>query len=245
MNETIECLKSHRSIRKFTDQPIDDATLHELIRAGQGAATSSFLQGTTVIQVNRPQVREQITTLAGNQAYITSAPVFLVFCADLRRSSQCCAMHDAEATEGMTEQFIISTVDVALMAQNVVVAAESLGIGICYIGAIRNNPQLTSELLELPRGVYPVFGLCLGYPAQDPEVKPRLPISVVLKQDVYSDHNDTATIGDYDEHIREYYRTRTSNQKVSSWSEQMSGLLSKESRPHMREFLVKRGFEMR
>jgi len=158
MNETIERLKSHRSIRKFNDQRISEDTLHELIRAGQAAATSSFLQGTTVIQVNRPEVREQIATLAGNQTYIASAPVFLVFCADVRRSSECCARHDALATEGMTEQFIIATVDVALMAQNVVVAAESLGLGICYIGAIRNNPQLTSDLLELPRGVYPKAG---------------------------------------------------------------------------------------
>jgi len=245
MNQTIEGLKSHRSIRKFTDQPIDNDTLHELIRAGQGAATSSFLQGTTVIQVNRPEVREQIAELAGNQAYIEHAPVFLVFCADLRRSSECCSRHSAEATEGMTEQFIIATVDVSLMAQNVVVAAESLGMGICYIGAIRNNPQLTSDLLALPRGVYPVFGLCLGYPAQDPEIKPRLPVSVVLKQDVYEDGGDAETIASYDEHIREYYRTRTSNQKAASWSEQMSGLLSRESRPHMRDFLARRGFEMR
>ncbi len=245
INPTIELLKSHRSIRKFTDQPIEQDVLHELIRAGQGAATSSFLQGTTVIQVTRPEVRARIAELAGNQSYIIDAPEYLVFCADVRRSSQCCEMHGEDATEGMTEQFIIATVDVALMAQNVVIAAESMGLGICYIGAIRNNPALTSELLQLPHGVYPVFGLCLGYPDQDPEIKPRLPVSVVLKKDVYDDAEDLDSITDYDAHIREYYRTRTSNNKAVSWSEQMSGLLSRESRPHMRDFLAQRGFTMR
>ena len=86
----------------------------------------------------------------------------MVFCADLNRSSMCCNWHDSKATEGFTEQFIISTVDTALLAQNVVIAAESAGLGICYIGAIRNNPQKATDLLELPKNVYPVFGLCLG-----------------------------------------------------------------------------------
>lgn len=245
MNPTIDLLKSHRSIRKFTDRPIGDAALAELIQAGQGAATSSFLQGTTVIRVTRPETRARFAKLAGNQAHIVSAPEFLVFCADLRRSSACCAMHGQTAAEGMTEHFIIATVDVALFAQNVVVAAESMGLGICYIGAVRNDPQLASDLLELPRNVYPVFGLCLGYPDQDPEVKPRLPLPVVLKQDVYRDDGDAAIIGEYDERVRAYYQSRTGNPKEQCWSEQMSGLLGKEARPFMRDFLARRGFTLR
>ncbi len=245
MNPTIELLTAHRSIRKFTDQPIETGLLEELIRAGQAAATSSFLQGTTVIRVTRPEIRTQFAELAGNQKYIISAAEFLVFCADLRRSSMCCEMHGKTFSEGMTEHFMIATIDAALFAQNTVVAAESAGLGICYIGGIRNNPQLAAELLELPRNVYPVFGLCLGYPDQDPEVKPRLPLDIVLKQDTYSDANDPAVLGEYDEQVREYYKTRTGNQKEMCWSEQMSGLLGKESRPHMRDFLARRGFSMR
>lgn len=245
MNPTIELLKAHRSIRKFTDQKISESMLHELIEAGQAAATSSFLQGTTVIRVTKPEVRDQFVELAGGQRYIASAPEFLVFCADLRRSSACCEQHGRDASEGMTEHFIIATVDVALFAQSVTVAAESAGLGICYIGGIRNNPQQASDLLALPRNVYPVFGLCLGYPDQDPEVKPRLPIQMVLKQDTYTEDGDVETMKEYDELVRTYYQTRTGNQKEVSWSEQMSGLLGKESRPHMREFLAKRGFGMR
>ncbi|MGB7183303.1 MAG: oxygen-insensitive NADPH nitroreductase [Burkholderiaceae bacterium] len=245
MNPTVELLKAHRSIRKFTDKPIPTEDLHELIAAGQGAATSSFLQGTTVIRVTRPEVKAEFVELTGGQAYIGTAAEFLVFCADLRRSSNCCAMHGKEATEGMTEHFIIATVDVALFAQNVVVAAEAMGLGICYIGGIRNDPKRAADLIELPRGVYPVFGLCLGTPDQDPEVKPRLPVELVLKQDVYRDNEDTAIIEQYDEIVRQYYATRTGNPKSQSWSEQMDGLLGKESRPHMKSFLADYGFTMR
>ncbi len=245
VNPTIELLKAHRSIRKFTDQPIDEPTLHELIRAGQGAATSSFLQGTTVVRVTRPEIRAQFVELAGGQQYIAGCAEFLVFCADLRRSGECGAMHGRPAVEGMTEHFIIATVDVALFAQNVAIAAESQGLGICYIGGIRNNPQLAADLIELPRLVYPVFGMCLGYPAQSPQVKPRLPLEVVLKQDVYRDYDDEASIREYDERVRHYYQTRTGNNKEQCWSEQMDKLLGKESRPHMKDFLAERGFSMR
>ena len=132
-----------------------------------------------------------------------------------------------------------------MFAQNLVVAAESAGLGICYIGGIRNNPAKASELLELPQSVYPVFGLCLGHPAQDPETKPRLPLSVILKENTYTDDKDKAEIDRYDKDVREYYRTRTGGKKEMSWSEQMSGLLGKESRPHMRGFLRDQGFEMK
>jgi len=131
------------------------------------------------------------------------------------------------------------------MAQSLVTAAESVGLGICYIGGIRNNPALMTELLELPRGVYPVFGLCLGYPDQDPETKPRLPISVILKQEVYNETGDRDAIAEYDEQIREYYKTRTGGGHGISWTEQVADLLSEKSRPHMKGFLAAQGFKFR
>ena len=245
MNATIDRLMSHRSIRKFTDRPINADLLSTLVCAGQAAASSSFLQGVSVIRITDSELRGQLSEIAANQAYVRQAPEFLVFCADLNRSSRCCAWHGEVATEGFTEQFIIATVDVALMAQNVVVAAESEGLGICYIGAIRNNPARVAELLQLPRGVYPVFGLCLGYPAQDPEIKPRLPLSVVMKENAYSEEGDQQSISQYDEQVLEYYRTRTGGGKEFTWSQQMAGMLSKEARPHMRNFLKTQGFEMK
>lgn len=242
MNAVIELLNSHRSIRKFTDQPIPQDTLNTLIQAGQAAATSSFIQACTVIQVNDQDKRNQLVECSGGQTYVGQAPVFLVFCADMQRLKLACDMNDADINSGFTEQFITATVDVGLFAQNVTVAAESLGLGICYIGGIRNQIARVSELLDLPELVYPVFGLCLGYPDQNPEVKPRLPVDVVLKQDSYNDNGNQETIADYDKSVREYYQTRTGGNKEMTWSEQMSGMLVKEARPHMLAFLKEKGF---
>ncbi|MEC7587984.1 MAG: oxygen-insensitive NADPH nitroreductase, partial [Pseudomonadota bacterium] len=186
MNQTIDLLTSHRSIRKFTDEPVDPDLFSRLVEAAQASASSSFLQGVTIIRVTDPGKRVALRDVAGGQAYVEMAPEFLVFCADLSRPMRCCRQHGGTPAEGLTEQFVIATVDAALYAQNLVIAAESAGLGICYIGALRNDPAKVTELLDLPQQVYPVFGLCLGHPAQDPEVKPRLPVSVTLKTDSYS-----------------------------------------------------------
>ena len=245
MNNTIESLMGHRSIRQFTERGIGDELLGQLISAGQAAASSSFLQGVTIIRITDQDKRIKFSELAGNQSQIISAPEFLVFCADLNRSIRCCHKHGTLPTEGFTEQFIIATVDTALYAQNVVVAAESKGLGICYIGAIRNDPTLAASLLGLPENVYPVFGLCIGYSAEDPEVKPRLPLSVILKENNYDSADEEEQINLYDEVVRNYYAERSGNKKSQSWSEQMSGLLSSQARPHMRSFLASQGFEMK
>lgn len=242
MNSTIELLNAHRSIRKFTAEPIEQDTLNTLIKAGQAAATSSFIQACTVIQVSAGDRRDALAEMAGNQQYVSTAPVFLVFCADMKRHQLACGMHNAEMQSGFTEQFLTASLDCALFAQNVMVAAESLGLGGVYIGGLRNKIEAVSELLELPELVYPVFGLCLGHPDQNPEVKPRLPLDVVLKQDRYDDSQDAERIAAYDDSVREYYRTRTGGNKEMSWSEQISGMLVKEARPHMLPFLNKKGF---
>ncbi|MCC5808821.1 MAG: oxygen-insensitive NADPH nitroreductase [Ectothiorhodospiraceae bacterium] len=245
MNPVIDLLKSHRSIRKFTDRKIDEELFQELIRAGQSAATSSHVQATTVIRVNDPGNRQRIAELAGNQPYVVSCSHFLMFCADMRRIFDACKRSGTEVKEGMTEQFVIATVDTALMAQNVAVAAESAGLGICYIGGVRNNPAEISELLRLPRHVYPVFGFCMGYPDQSPEVKPRLPLPAILKDDYYDDSVDQEQVSSFDETMRQYYRSRSSANKDSTWTEQMTVLFTSKSRPHMRDFLRERGFEMK
>lgn len=245
VNEIHKLLRSHRSIRKFVDEPLSDETVADIVRSGLAAATSSNLQATTVIRVKNRETRARVAEVAGGQEHIVTAGAFTVWCADLARTKKACEMAGGSMTSGMTEQFIIATVDVSLAAQNAVIAAEAEGLGICYIGAIRNDPQTVADLLELPDHVYPVFGLCIGVPDQDPDVKPRLPMDVVLKEDVYSDVGDAERISVYDETLREYYRTRTGGTKESSWTEEMARLVDGERRPHMREFLAKRGFELR
>ena len=245
MNDVIKLLKSHRSIRKFTAEEVEPKLLENLIEAGQSAATSSFIQACTVIKVDEADSREKLCQYAAGQQYVLEAPVFLVFCADMHRHRLGCEMHDAEMLSGYTEQFLTASLDCALFAQNVLVSAESLGLGGCFIGAIRNEIGAVDELLGLPELVYPLFGLCLGYPAQDPEVKPRLPLSVVFKEERYDDSADKALIRGYDETVRDYYKSRTGGVKDNSWSEQISEMLIRESRSHMLSYLKSKGYLLR
>ena len=149
---------------------------------------------------------------------VCSKRLNLVFCADLHRAGWCCEQSGKTMADGMTEHFIIATVDVALFAQNVVVAAESEGL-YCYIGGLRSDPQQVSDLLALPEHVYPVFGLCLGYPDQDPECKPRLPLEAVLMEEHYQSVNK-ALVAEYDETMRAYYQRRTGGKLDRVWSQE-------------------------
>ncbi len=237
INSTTELLLSHRSIRKFTDQAVSDDIIEALVRCGQAAATSSNVQGVSVIHVTDNAKREALAQYAGGQPYVVSAGAFLVYCADLNRQKQACENQQGEFATGMTEHFMIATIDVALAAQNTVVAAESMGLGICYIGGLRNKPAEVSQLLAIPDHAYPVFGLCIGYPDQDPEIKPRLPLDAVLMKNSYDASQANSLIDEYDVQVREYYKTRTGGTKDSNWSQEMKALVGKESRPHMRGFL--------
>ena len=242
MNATLDLLKAHRSIRKFTDKPVDDLTLTAIIAAAQCAATSHFVQAYTIIRVRDPHKRETIAQLAGPQVWVARAPVFLVFCADLNRLEAVCKLHGVAMEKGWAEQFVTATVDAALLAQNVLLAAESLGMGGVFIGGIRNDPQTVCDLLAIPDQAYPVFGMCLGWPAHDPPPKPRLPVEAVLYTDRYPQEHDRDMLADYDRTTNHYYLHRNSNLKDETWTRQMAEFMGKIIRPHMKSFLEKKGF---
>lgn len=240
MNQVINLLKQHCSIRQFTDQAVSDEMLNSIIEAASCASTSNFIQAYSVIRVNDKETRKQIATLAGPQTWVEKAPVFLVFCADLKKAEMACAYENKEMQSGLTEQFIVSTVDVSLFAQNAMVAAESLGLGGVFIGGIRNDPEQVCELLEIPENVYPIFGMCLGFPAVEQEQKPRLPVDVILKQDKY--HADQAELLKYNKTCSDYYQSRSSGARSETWTAQIANMMSTPLRTHMKAFLEKRGF---
>jgi nitroreductase len=238
---TIEQLKQHRSIRSFTDQTIPTDLLHTLIDAGKSAASSSFIQCTSVIRITETKTREAIAEICSQQAHILSCAEFLVFCIDFNRHQQIVP----EAKLGFIEQLITGAVDVSLFAQNVAIAAESVGLGTVYIGAIRNKPMEVSSLLTLPEHVFALFGLCLGYPADTPEIKPRLPNSILLHENTYQNVSTPRLREDlktYDQTLKHYFETRTNNAKASTWSESVEHKLLKESRPFLWECLKAKGF---
>lgn len=241
MNATVELILSHRSIRQFRAEPISPLQLQAIFAAAQAAPSSSFLQPSSIICISDLAVRDQLARLAGEQGYVREAAEFLVFCADFYRHKQIVS----EAQTGFAEQLLIGVIDTSLMAQNAMLAAQSMGLGGVYIGGIRNCPEQVSALLGLPEHVIPLFGLCLGHAAQTPEQKPRLPQSLVVHQERYNQKLDKALLAQYDQQISDYYQKRSSNVKTQSWSGQIKSILSKESRPFMLAFLHSQGFNLK
>lgn len=234
----------HRSVRRFLPRPLPPGLLEELVRCGQAAASSSFIQAYSVVRVTRAEARAAIARAAGGQAWIEQAAEFLVFCADLRRIDAACRRCDKGPIEGYAEHGLAAVVDVALMAQNLLLAAESQGLGGVFIGGIRNDPQVVVEQLDLPHRVLPVFGMCLGWPDERNPVKPRMPVELVLHQDRYSDPPDER-IAEYDRQMAAYYAARGSQVRQSDWSQTTAGAMQGKKREHILDFLHARGFFLR
>lgn len=243
-NETISLLMNHASVRKYQDKPVSDEQLKAIIEAGQMASTSSSVQAYSVIAVTDSALKAELAGLAGNQAYIEQCPVFLVWCADLYRLREVTKPHLQGETsyEDSAENLIVATVDVALAAQNAAVAAESLGLGIVYIGGIRNRIAEVSELLGLPELVYPIFGMCVGYPDGASSLRPRLPLEAVLHRNRYNAETTVEQVKNYDKVSSDYMRERTNGAKDTPWSVIMAERLAQPARMHMKEFLLEKGF---
>ncbi len=237
----MKTMLSHRSIRKFAEKPIDIEVLEKLVECGQAAASSSFIQACSIIRVTGLGDRQKISEVAGGQQWVNEAAEFLIFCADLKRVERACLQQGEGKLEGYTEHFIAATVDVALVAENILLAAESLGMGGVFIGGIRNDPQVISDLLELPDQVYPVFGMCLGWPAAEPDVKPRFPVQTILHTNRYQLEKIEKDVEAYDEKMQSYYESRSGNTRVSDWSTQTAQAVQMKKREHMLSFLNKRG----
>lgn len=242
MNPILQAQRAHRSIRQYTSQRIDEELLLQLIEAAQGAASSSFIQAYSLVQVTNTDTRQQIATLSGGQRWVETAAEFLVVCADLSRVEVCSIKQGLGELEGQTEHFLAATVDASLFAQNLMLAAESVGLGAVFIGGIRNDPAKVAELLELPKQVYPVFGLCLGWPDAEPDLKPRLDAKVILHKDRYDASRCAADVDTYDNIMEKYYAGRGDNQRMSNWSEQTAKAVQKKKRQHLLSFLQNQGF---
>lgn len=173
---TIETLLNHRSVRKYTGEPISDEMLQAILEAGRAVSTSSFLQATSIIRVVGAAKRTQLRQISCNMSeadynealangerlghgYVESCAEYLIFCMDAKRHNQL-----ADVQTDWTEVTLIGAIDAALMAQNVLAAAESLGLGGVFIGSLRNDIERAGEILGCPKHVVPLFGLCLGHP---------------------------------------------------------------------------------
>lgn len=246
MNAVIETLLNHRSVRSFTPEPLTDEQIRVIVESAQHASTSSFIQAYSIIGVTDREKKQQLAALAGNQSYVAENGHFFVFCADLHRHTHIAAMHETEidATLETDEKLLVSVIDAALASQNAAVAAESMSLGICYIGGIRNDLFAVKTLLGLPERVIPLFGMAVGVPAHVEDRKPRLPFEEVYHENTYE--GDATEIKrllhTYDETIQDYYQVRESNRRSDTWTAQMGRMLSKQTRLDVKDFLKAQGF---
>jgi len=248
-NAVLDRLLSHRSVRAYRPDPVPPGTLEMLVAAAQSASSSSNLQLWSVVAVEDPERRARLSAVAAGQKHIVQAPLLLVWLADLSRAQR---LSDVPL-DGLPylETFMVAIVDAALAAQNATVAAESLGLGTVYIGALRNNPEAVAAELGLPPGVFAVFGMCVGHP--DPErpasVKPRLPQSVVLHHEQYTIDQvaETDGVGTYDNHMEAFQREQ--GMAEVGWTKSVISRLGNAAglmgRDRMRAALATLGLELR
>ncbi|WP_255720361.1 NADPH-dependent oxidoreductase [Oryzibacter oryziterrae] len=229
---------AHRTIRDFTDQPLAAGTLELLVGAAQSAASSSNLQLWSVVAVEDPARRARFAELAGNQQHIAVAPLLLIFLADLSRAERV-AERLERPREGLSylDTFLVGALDAALAAQNAVLAAESLGLGTVYIGALRNRIVEVAAELGLPRHVAPVFGLVIGHPdpANTAGVKPRLPQSIVLHRETYGPESEAAEVAAYD--VRFHGFQADQNLPRQNWSEVLAARIGSANALNGRQYL--------
>jgi nitroreductase len=248
-NPVLDTLLSHRSVRRFSDRPLPPGLIEALVAAAQSAPSSSNLQAWSVIAIEDPARKARLAKFAGGQRHVEKAPLLLVFLADVARLRTVSAAHGGEG-EGLdyVESFIVAVTDAAFAAQNTLVALESIGLGGCYIGAMRNHPQAVAEELGLPADTFAVFGMTVGYPdpAVETDVKPRLPQSLVLHRERYR-QAAPEDFASYDETVQRF----RSDQSMSdmAWTKQAAGRIkdagSLMGRHILREILEARGFALK
>ncbi len=203
------------------------------------AATSSNVQAYALLQITDPSVRSKLISLTGNQEKVAKSGAFFVVLGDSRRH-RLIAEQQQRPYDARLEAFLLATIDASLFAQNLVLAFESMGYGTCYIGGLRNQLPAVDELLSLPHGVFPLYGLCVGRPAEQPGIKPRLPFDAVCFRDKYPDDQQVEQrVAEYDEAMRAYYGARTGSAR--GWSEGMAQLFAAPARTNLAGYYAIKG----
>ena len=216
MTETIKLMKAHTSVRRFKEQEIPQADLDEILTAAQMASSWKNFQSYSVILVRSQDKKDALYELVPQEAIRQSA-AFLLFVGDLNRAEKGASLHTDTFQPQGVEGLLITSVDAVLVGQNTLLAAESLGYGGVIIGLVRYKSEEVAELFNLPDYTYPVFGIALGVPDQQHDVKPRLPLKQVVFEEEYQEQPVEAIL-DYDQVQADYAGARA----TTSWSQRLA-----------------------
>lgn len=237
----LETLGRHVSIRQYQERDISEETLEQLWAAAQRAPTSSNMQAYSLVVVRDRARKERLAELAGGQRHVAECPVFTAICADVRRLQRACERHGERLAQN-TENTLVATIDAALLGMSLCLAAESIGLGAVMIGGMRNRPAEVAAELALPSGVYVTFGLCLGWPAEAPPQKPRLPLSSIVHREQYDDGALDAALGEYDAALAAHYRDEGRKSPDAAWSGVVARGFGRPRRGDLRQRLEELGF---
>ena len=206
MNEVVRTLTSHRSFRQYSEQPVEPDKLKIIIESAQAAPSWVHGQQVSIIAIKSPERKQQLSVLCGNQKHVAAAPVFLVFCMDFYRAKLASEMEGSsfEAVKDV-DALLVGATDVGISLSNAIAAAESMGLGIIPIGGIRRNTKEVIDLLQLPEHVFPIVGLCVGYPGEEAAQKPRLPMQAVFHEEQYNP-NQEGLLREYNQTHREFLK---------------------------------------
>jgi nitroreductase len=193
---------AHRSIRSFTSRPVDDALLNELLHAGLRSSSSGNMQTWSVIVTRDPAEKQRLYELHYEQEMVLEAPVVLTFCSDVFRMREWIRVNNSKQSFDDLLGFLTGAVDAVIAAQTICLAAESADLGICYMGTTWWSADRLIELLALPPGVFPVTSLVLGYPAENPPLRDRLPLELIVHQGRYRRLTDAEIVAHHAERER-------------------------------------------
>ena len=249
----INSIISRASVRKFSKKNISKELLTLLLTAAQSAPSKSNLQQYSIMVIQNQSLKNEISKLIGDTKWALTAPVFLLFLADIRRNIKITNHKGYNHKNNNVDTFMNGVIDSALSMQSMISASESIGLGICPISMIRNIIEEVKNLCKLPKGVFPIAGLALGWPDEKSPVSLRLPQDVVTHYNTYNEKNLMDKINQYDERVFKVAPIERNKQrhidiygvaKKGTWSENISRQLSVAERKDFKKWLKNHGFRL-
>lgn len=247
MNSTVEILKNHRSIRAFKNKPIEDEVMKEIFSVANHTSTSMGLQSYSIIRITDKEVRDKISKIC-NQEYVNQASEFLLFIADNYRNASI-AFEQGFYLDNVADadRFFQGYTDACLAAQNMMVAVESYGLGGVFFGSIMNNLEEIIRILDLPEYTFPVLGLGIGYPDQEPLLKPRMDIGLKVFENGYKKRDEyLPLLKDYDEEMKKYYDMRNPSKNLDEFTLQVVSILknNEKNSSNIVNIIRKQGYDL-
>jgi len=244
MNPIIKNMTQHVSVRDFKNETLSQETKDELLLAAQSGSTSNFVQAFSIIEITDKTLRNELADITVSSPHVKKADTFYVFVADLHRQATILEKHhqNLDSLKNM-ESLFVSTIDTTIAAENMAIAAESMGLGICFVGSIRNNIQQVADLLQLPELTVPLFGMTIGVPGIKNAPKPRMPKKNYVSKNAY-DADSFNDLSKYDATIKEYYANRETRKQDATWSDKNLDFFKEIHRPDVAEFVKNQGFTL-